>query len=90
MDQIAVRIEKENMKNAQLEKTIQENKDKANIFAMKGGQMRLVAKRMREKAEELEEEIVDVKRERKIQIFKFLRVCLGEVLNITDLVFLKT
>jgi ATPase subunit of ABC transporter with duplicated ATPase domains len=52
--QITARIEKENMKNAQLAKEIQENKDKANFFAMKGGQMRLVAKRMRERAEELE------------------------------------
>ncbi|MBI5126419.1 MAG: ABC-F family ATP-binding cassette domain-containing protein [Candidatus Taylorbacteria bacterium] len=61
--QISARIEKENMKNAQLAKEIQENKDKANFFANKGGQMRLVAKRMREKAEELEEEKVDVRKE---------------------------
>ncbi|MDB5258802.1 MAG: transporter family protein ATP-binding cassette, subfamily er 3 [Candidatus Taylorbacteria bacterium] len=63
--QITLRIEKENMKNAQLAKEIQENKDKANFFAMKGGQMRLVAKRMRERAEELEDEKVDVRREDK-------------------------
>jgi ATPase subunit of ABC transporter with duplicated ATPase domains len=63
--QITARIEKENMKNAQLAKEIQENKDKANFFAMKGGQMRLVAKRMRERAEELEDEKVDVRREDK-------------------------
>lgn len=63
--QISDRIEKENMKNAQLEKEIQENKDKAGFFANKGGQMRLVAKRMREKAEELEEEKVDVRKEDK-------------------------
>jgi ATP-binding cassette subfamily F protein 3 len=63
VEQITARIEKENMKNAQLAKEIQENKDKANFFAMKGGQMRLVAKRMREKAEELEEEKVDVRKE---------------------------
>ena len=64
-DQITARLEKENRKNAQLAKEIQENKDKANFFANKGGQMRLVAKRMREKAEELEEEKVDVRREDK-------------------------
>ena len=46
-------------------KEIQEKKDKANFFAMKGGQMRMVAKRMREKAEELEEEKVDTRREDK-------------------------
>ncbi|HEY4512022.1 MAG TPA: ATP-binding cassette domain-containing protein [Candidatus Paceibacterota bacterium] len=62
---ISVRIEKENRKNAQLAKEIQENKDKANFFANKGGQMRLVAKRMREKADMLEEEKVDVRKEDK-------------------------
>jgi ATPase subunit of ABC transporter with duplicated ATPase domains len=65
VEQIKVRIDKENMKNAQLAKEIQENKDKANFFANKGGQMRLVAKRMREKAEELEDEKVDVRKEDK-------------------------
>jgi len=63
--QITARVEKENRKNAQLAKEIQENKDKANFFANKGGQMRLVARRMREKAEELEESKVDVRREDK-------------------------
>ena len=62
---ITARVERENRKNAQLEKKIQENKDKANFFAFKGGKMRLVAKRMREEAEELEEEIVDVRKEDK-------------------------
>lgn len=65
LKEITARIEKENRKNAQLEKEIQENKDRANFFANKGGQMRLVAKKMREKAEELEEEIVDVRKEDK-------------------------
>ncbi len=64
-EQISVRLEKENRKNALLAKEIQEKKDKANFFAMKGGQMRMVAKRMREKAEELEEEKVDTRREDK-------------------------
>jgi ATPase subunit of ABC transporter with duplicated ATPase domains len=62
---IAARIEKENKKNALLAKEIQENKDKANFFANKGGQMRMVAKRMREKAEQLEEEKVSVRKEDK-------------------------
>jgi ATP-binding cassette subfamily F protein 3 len=64
-EQIVARLEKENRKNAQLAKEIQENKDKANFFANKGGQMRLVARRMRDKAEELEEQKVDVRREDK-------------------------
>ncbi len=63
--EISARIEKENKKNAQLAKEIQENKDKANFFANKGGKMRLVAKRMRAKAEEFEEEKVDVRKEDK-------------------------
>lgn len=62
---ISARIEKENMANARLAKEIQAKKDQANAFAMKGGQMRLVAKRMRELAEDLEEEIVDVRKEDK-------------------------
>lgn len=60
---IAARIEAENRKNAQLAKEIQANKDKANFFAQKGGKMRLVAKKMRTKVEEMEEEKVDVRKE---------------------------
>ena len=60
---ILARIEKENRKNAQLAKKIQENKDKANFFAQKGGKMRLVAKKMRTEVEEMEEAKVDVRKE---------------------------
>ena len=63
--EIFARVERENRKNAQLSKEIQENKDKANFFANKGGKLRLVAKRMREKAESMEEEKVEVRREDK-------------------------
>jgi ATPase subunit of ABC transporter with duplicated ATPase domains len=62
---IAARIEKENRKNAQYAKEIQANKEKANFFAMKGGKMRLVAKKLREEAEEYEENKIDVRREDK-------------------------
>jgi len=61
--EISARIEAENRENARLAKQIQAKKDQAGIFAMKGGQMRLVAKRMRLKAEALEEEIVEVRKE---------------------------
>lgn len=64
-DQIAVRMERENRKNALLSKEIQAKKDQANAFAMKGGNLRAVAKRMRELAEGLEEEKVDVRKEDK-------------------------
>ena len=62
---ITARVERENRANALLAKEIQNKKDQANMFANKGGQMRLVAKRMREKAEELEEDIVEVRKEDK-------------------------
>lgn len=90
VQQIAVRVEKENRKNAQLAKQIQENKDKANFFANKGGQMRLVARRMREKAEELEESKVDIRREDKtIRPFTIPSPAgsgglLGDILTITE------
>jgi ATPase subunit of ABC transporter with duplicated ATPase domains len=71
LEDIKARIEKENAKNAQLAKKIQANKDQANVFAHKGGGMRLVAKRMRLAAEEAEEEMVDVRKEDKtIKPFK--------------------
>lgn len=61
--EIADRIEKENRLNAQRERVIQENKEKANFFANKGGKMRNVAKKMREKIDVLESEKVEVRRE---------------------------
>lgn len=63
VEQIKARIEKENSQNARLAKEIQENKEKINFFAHKGGKMRLVARKMREKVEEYESEKVDVRRE---------------------------
>ncbi len=65
VEEIKLRIEKENRKNAQYAKEIQANKDKANFFAMKGGKMRLVAKKLREEVEEYEESKVEVRREDK-------------------------
>src|SRR5690606_582655 len=65
VEQIAVRIEKENRLNARMEKGILENKEKANFFANKGGKMRLVAKKMREQAAKMEAEKVEVRKEDK-------------------------
>lgn len=61
--EIGAQVEKERRKNAQLEKEIQANKDKANFFANKGGGMRAVAKRMREKVDEYEDNKVEVRKE---------------------------
>lgn len=65
VERIAAQIEKENMKNSQMAKIAQQNKEQANVFAHKGGKLRLVAKKMREKAEEMEDNMVDVRREDK-------------------------
>jgi ATPase subunit of ABC transporter with duplicated ATPase domains len=65
LKEITLRIERENSLNARLAKKIQDNKDKANYFAQKGGKMRLVAKKMRTEIEEMEEEKADVRREDK-------------------------
>lgn len=90
--QISAQIEKENRKNAQLAKEIQANKEKANFFSHKGGQMRLVAKRMREQAEEMEEEIVDIRKEDKtIRNFTIPAQpeIVGEALHISSFTMLK-
>lgn len=87
LKEISARIEKENRKNAQLAKEIQANKDKANFFANKGGQMRLVAKKMRERAEDLEEEKVDVRREDKTIRSFVIPIgsdLVGEIITISD------
>jgi ATP-binding cassette subfamily F protein 3 len=65
VEQIKARIEKENSLNARLAKEAIEKKEKANYFAMKGGRLRLLAKKMREDAAEMEEEQVDVRKEDK-------------------------
>ena len=90
--EISARIEKENMKNAQLAKEVQANKDKANFFAQKGGRMRVVAKKMREKADELEEAKIDVRKEdRTIRPFIIPTQddISGEVLNIGSYTIVK-
>jgi ATPase subunit of ABC transporter with duplicated ATPase domains len=65
VEQIAARIEKENSENARLAKEAIEKKEKANFFAMKGGRLRSLAKKMREDAAEMEEAKVDVRKEDK-------------------------
>lgn len=90
--EIADRIEKEKMKNAQYEKEIIANKEKANFFANKGGKMRLVARKMRDKAEEMEAAKVDVRREDKaIRTFDIpvQEGLVGEIINIKKLIVVK-
>ncbi len=90
--EIAARIEKEKMKNAQYEKEIIANKEKANFFANKGGKMRLVARRMRDKAEEMEEAKVDVRKEDKAIrdfVIPVQENLSGEILKISSVKVIK-
>lgn len=65
VEQIKRNIEKENMANARLAKEAQAKKEQAEKFAHKGGKLRLVAKKMREAADEMEDDIVDTRKEDK-------------------------
>lgn len=88
LKEIQARIERENRKNAQLAKKIQDNKDKANFFAQKGGKMRVVAKKMRDEIEEMEESKVDVRKEDKTIrpfVIPLQEDIMGEILTITSL-----
>lgn len=76
--EIVARIEREQMKNVRLEKDIANRKEQANFFAQKGGHMRDVARKMREKIEELEEEKVEVRQEDRT-IRKFVIPCQEEI-----------
>ena len=87
VEEIERRIEREEKKNAQLEKTIKDRKEKVNFFANKGGKMRKLAKKLREETEEMEEEKVDVRQEDKtIRDFNIpVQDIKGEILKITSL-----
>ncbi len=65
VDEIGKRIERERLQNARMDAEIQRMKDQANVFAHKGGKLRSVAKRLRDTADEKEEQKVDVRREDK-------------------------
>ncbi len=65
VEEIKNRLERERMKNIRLEKDISHRKEQANFFAQKGGHMRDVSSKMKKKIEELESEIVEVRREDK-------------------------
>jgi ATP-binding cassette subfamily F protein 3 len=65
VEEVSRRVEREIMKNAQLEKKIKDRKEKVNFFANKGGKMRKLAQKLKEETEDLEENKVDVRREDK-------------------------
>jgi ATPase subunit of ABC transporter with duplicated ATPase domains len=57
VEEIKARVERENLQNARMQAQIKEKRAQAEVFAHKGGKLRAVAKRMRESAEEAEENI---------------------------------
>ncbi len=59
------KMESQNRENARLWKEIQAAKDQSNQFAHKGGKLRAVAKKLAEKAEEMEGQIGETRREDK-------------------------
>ena len=65
MGEIEAQIERERAKNAQLQRSIQDRKDKINFFAHKGGKMRKLASKLKDQVEEAEENMVDERQEDK-------------------------
>mgnify|MGYP003964413661 CR=1 FL=1 len=91
LENINAQIEREERKNAQLKKNIQDRKDKINFFSNKGGKMRKLAAKMREEVAEDEENMVDVMREDKT-ISRFTipaQEYKKEILGLTNISILK-
>lgn len=63
VETIEAEIERDIRKNAQLQKNIQDRKEKVNFFAHKGGKMRKLAAKMKDEIADDEESMVDVRRE---------------------------
>lgn len=90
-EEIEARIEREQKKNAQLEKLIKDRKEKVNFFSYKGGKMRKLAHKMKEETAELEENKVDVRREDKtIKEFTIpAQDIYGDIVTIKELKVIK-
>lgn len=84
VEEIEKRIEREQRKNAQLKRSIIDRKEKVNFFAHKGGKMRQLAKKLKDEAAEMEENMVDVRREDKtIRHFNIpVQDIVGEIVKI--------
>lgn len=81
VEDIKARLERERTLNVRLQKDIQHRKDQANFFAQKGGHMRDVARKMNEKIDELEGDIVEVRQEDKT-IRQFAIPCQEDITGI--------
>ncbi len=78
VEEIKARLERERMLNVRLQRDIQHRKEQANFFGQKGGHLRDVARKMNEKIEELEGDVVDVRQEDKT-IRNFAIPCQEEI-----------
>ncbi len=63
IEEIEKKKEAERKVNVQLDKEIQENKDKVNYFALKGGKMRKLASKLRDEIDEMEDSKVDERKD---------------------------
>lgn len=66
IEEITRAVERAERANAQLEKEIQNNKDKVNFFALKGGKMRKLAAKLKDEVEEMEDSKVEVRKEDRV------------------------
>jgi ATPase subunit of ABC transporter with duplicated ATPase domains len=91
VEEISNRIAREKKRNAQMEKTIKDRKEKSNFFSHKGGKMRKLAQKMREETEELEENKIDVRQEDKtIKHFTIpVQDITGEIVTIKSVKIIK-
>lgn len=92
VEEIEAQRKKDEMKNTRLLKEIQEKREQANVFANKGGKLRLVAKKMREDADEAEASMVSVRKEDKtIRPFSipFQKGVVGEILSLSSVGIMK-
>ncbi len=91
VEEIEKRIEREIKKNAQLEKKIIDRKEKVNFFANKGGKMRRLAAKLKEETKEMEDNIVDVRKEDKtIRNFTISAQDIGgEIVKISSVKIIK-
>jgi ATP-binding cassette subfamily F protein 3 len=76
--EIEARIERERMQNVRLQKDIENRKEQMNFFAQKGGHLRDVASKMKDKVSELEDSMVETRQEDKT-IRQFVIPCQEEI-----------
>ncbi|MDD5098815.1 MAG: ABC-F family ATP-binding cassette domain-containing protein [Candidatus Colwellbacteria bacterium] len=90
--EIEARIERERMTNARLQKDIENRKEQMGFFSQKGGHLRDVASKMREKIADLEENMVETRQEDKT-IRQFVIPCqeeaAGDIIKFTSVPVLK-